>query len=234
VKAKLIILLVLAAAVAAVPAFAGGTADAPAAATGGKLTVVGNAAVESTPDVTAWSFGATAQGDSAVKAIAAANAAAKKVVAAVRAAGVAQADIRTEYVSVSPQTNEKGQLIDRFVASTSISVTVRKIASAGKVVDAAVDAGANTVNGPSFSDSEREALYRQALRAAVAQAKLSAQVLAEASNVTLGRVVEVQEGGGSVPVPLAAEASKAADTGVQIEPGRSSTYATVSVTWSTS
>jgi uncharacterized protein YggE len=232
VKLKLIALLALAASVAAVPALAGGAADAPAA--GGKLTVVGNAAVESTPDVTAWSFGATAESDSAVKAIGAASSAARKIVAAIRAAGVAQADIRTEYVSVSPQTDDRGRPLDRFVASTSVSAVVRKLASAGKVVDAAMDAGATNLSGPSFSDSDREQLYRQALRAAFAQAKLSAQALVEASNVTLGRAIEVQEGGGSVPVPMAADSGKAAGAAIEVEPGRSSTYATVTVTWSTS
>ncbi len=69
---------------------------------------------------------------------------------------------------------------------------------------------------------------------ATPQAKLSAQTLAEASNVTLGRVLEVQESGGVVPVPMEAQAGKASDAGISIEPGRSTTTATVTVTWSTS
>lgn len=229
-KAKLILLLALAAAVAAVPAFAAGTADAPA---GGKITVTGNGVVLSTPDVAAWSFGVSVQSDSAAKALSGANAAMKKIVDAVKAAGVTAADVRTEYVSISPQFDNQGRVTDRFVASSSVNVVVRNPAATGRVVDAAVDAGANNVGGPSFSESDRAKLYNQALRAAVADARTHAQALADASSVALGRVVEVQEGGGSQPVPMMAESGKAADTGTQIEPGQSSTYATVTVTWST-
>jgi uncharacterized protein YggE len=151
----------------------------------------------------------------------------------VRAAGVATADIRTEYVSISPQVDNQGRQTDRFVASSSVNVVVRSAAKAGRIVDAAVDAGANTVGGPSFSASDQAKLYDQALRAAIADSRAHAQALAEASNVVLGRMLEVQEGGGSQPVPMA-EASKAAvDSGTEIEPGNSSTYATVTVTWST-
>jgi hypothetical protein len=227
---KLILLLALAAALAAVPAFAGSTPDAPA---GGKITVTGNGVVLSTPDVAAWSFGVSVQSDSAAKALSGANATMKKIVDAVRAAGVAAADIRTEYVSISPQIDNQGRQTDRFVASSSVGVVVRNAAHAGRIVDAAVDAGANAVGGPSFSASDQAKLYDQALRAAIADARTHAQALAEASNVVLGRMIEVQEGGGSQPVPMAEAAKAGADSGTQIEPGSSSTYATVTVIWST-
>jgi hypothetical protein len=228
-KTKLILLLLLAAALAAVPAVASSTADA----TGGKITVSGNGVVLSTPDVAAWSFGVTVQSDSAAKALSGANAAMKKIVDAVRAAGVEQADVRTEYVSISPQVDNQGQTSDRFVASSSVNVVVRKAANAGKVVDAAVDAGADRVGGPSFSESDRAKLYDRALRAAVADARTHAQALAEASNVALGRMLEVQEGGGAQPVPMLEAQKASVDAATEIEPGRSSTYATVTVTWST-
>ena len=232
---KTLIALAVVAAVAAVPAFAASGADTPAAATGGKITVNGNGLVQSTPEVVEWSFGVTAEADTSAAALARVNTAGNRIVAAVRAAGVAQKDIRTEQVSISPQYDQNGKISGKIVASKSVLVTVRTLAQAGKVVDVAVDAGATSVGGPMFSTSEREKLYHQALRAAVAAARANAQTLAEASGLTLGRVLEVQEGGGAQPVPAAAESLRAgADASTQIEPGQSSTYASVTVTFATS
>jgi uncharacterized protein len=230
---KSISVLAAVAALAAVLAVSASGADAPAAA-GGKITVTGNGTVLSAPDTAGWSFGVNVVADSAATALARANAAANKIVAAVRAAGVAQKDIRTEHVSLSPQTDDQGRITDRFVASSSIHAVVRNLAQAGKVVDAAVDAGANTMWGPSFSESSREQFYRQALKAAYENARASAQTLADASGVALGRVLEVHEGGGANPVAMEA-AGRASDTAEQrLEPGQSSTYATVTITFATS
>ena len=229
---KSIPVLAAVAALAAVLAVSASGADAPAAS-GGKITVTGNGAVLSAPDSAQWSFGVNVVADSAAAALARANTAANKIVAAVRAAGVAQKDIRTEHVSLSPQTDDQGRITDRFVASSSIHAVVRNLAQAGKVVDAAVDAGANTMWGPSFSESSREQLYRQALKAAYENARASAQTLADASGVALGRMLEAQEGGGVQPIAMEA-AGRASDTAeTKLEPGQSSTYATVTITFAT-
>ena len=103
------------------------------------------------------------------------------------------------------------------------------------MIDAAVNAGANQVYGPTLSRGDQSELYRQALKAAVANARASAQALAEAANVSLGRVTAVVEGGGAPqPMPLAA-AAKAEDAGsTPIEGGTQQVTATVSVTFSVS
>ena len=90
-------------------------------------------------------------------------------------------------------------------------------------------AGANTVYGPVLTSSNAEALYKQALTAAVADARAKAQLLASAGNVALGRVTAVVENGSS-PVDLKSEA-RAADSGGSIEPGTQSIQATVTVTF---
>jgi hypothetical protein len=100
------------------------------------------------------------------------------------------------------------------------------------VVDAAVGAGADSVSGPALSRGDSAGLYREALRAAVDDAKAKAQALAAASKLTLGEVTSVAESG-AAPVPLASLAGKAADSGsVVIEPGTTQVQASVSVTFS--
>ena len=111
--------------------------------------------------------------------------------------------------------------------------TIRELARAGAVIDAAVEAGANQVYGPSLSRGDQTELYRQALRAAVADARTRAQALAAAANLTLGRVTQVVESG-SAPMPVA-NAVKAEDaSGTPIEAGTQQIVASVQVTFSVS
>jgi hypothetical protein len=100
------------------------------------------------------------------------------------------------------------------------------------VVDAAVGAGANQVYGPSLTRSNQDVLYRSALRAAYADARARAQALAEAAGVTLGAMTSTVEGGGSVPMLLAA--GRAEDAKATVEPGTQEVQASVSVTFAVS
>jgi uncharacterized protein YggE len=156
----------------------------------------------------------------------------RKVIAALKAAGAT--DVKTQYVSLSPRYNERSEA-QGFSATNSVSATVREIARAGAVIDAAVDAGANQVYGPNLSRGDQTELYRDALKAAVANARASAQALASASNLSLGRVTAIVEGGGAPrPLPFAA-ADKAMEAGsTPIEPGTQEVSASVSVTFAAS
>lgn len=193
------------------------------------ITANGAGVVTTVPDRAAFSFGVQSEGRTAAAALAANDADMRRVVAALRGAGVAAADIQTQNVSLSPRTSEDGGEILGYTAVNSVSAQIRNLDRAGAVIDAAVGAGANQVSGPSLFRGDQTQLYRQALRAAVADARASAQTLAEAADLTLGRVVAVTETGGG-PVPLAA-AGRDAAASVAIEPGTQDVHATVSVTF---
>jgi len=202
-----------------------------AAAEAGGITVQGTASVTSVPDRAELSFGVESKGASARSALSANAAEMRRVIAALKAAGAT--DVKTQYVSLSPQYNEKSEA-QGFVATNTVSATIKELAKAGAVIDAAVNAGANQVYGPSLSHGDQDELYRQALRAAVANARANAQVLASAANVSLGRVTTIVEGGNAPqPVPFAA-ADKAMAESTPIEPGTQQTTASVTVTFSVS
>jgi uncharacterized protein YggE len=196
------------------------------------ITASGLGTVTTVPDRAHFSFGVQAQSRTASQALAAADTQLRRVVAALREAGVAQADIQTDQISLSPQTSEDGGAIVGYIAVTSVSVRVRSVHRAGPVVDAAVAAGANQVYGPSLTRSDQAALYRNALEAAYADARAKAQALADAAGVTLGAMTSTVEGGGIVPMPQAA--GRAEDARATIEPGTQEIQATVSVTFSAS
>jgi uncharacterized protein YggE len=196
------------------------------------ITASGIGSVTTVPDRAHFSFGVQAQSRTASQALEAADAQLRRVVAALREAGVAQADIQTEQISLSPRTSEDGAQIVGYTAISSVSVRVRNLDRAGPVVDAAVGAGANQVYGPSLTRSDQDALYRNALRVAYADARARAQALAEAAGVTLGAMSATVEGGGSVPMPMAA--GRAEDAKATVEPGTQEIQASVSVTFAVS
>jgi uncharacterized protein YggE len=226
----LLVAALLALAIALAAATLPGEASS-AAAEGGGITVLGTASVSSVPDRAELSFGVESQGETARAALAANAAEMRKVIAALKAAG--GTDVKTQYVSLSPRYNERSEPRG-FVAVNSVSTTIEQLARAGAVIDAAVEAGANQVYGPSLSSGDRTALYRQALKLAVANARGSAQVLAEAAGVSLGRVTALVEGGGAPqPLPYAADKAMAVES-TPIEPGTQQTTASVTVTFSVS
>jgi uncharacterized protein len=207
-----------------------GAATSAAAEPAG-ITVQGKASVASVPDRAELSFGVESQGETARAALAANAAEMRRVLAALKSAGAT--NVKTQYVSLSPRYSERNEA-QGFNASNSVSATVRDIARAGAVIDAAVAAGANQVYGPSLSRGDETALYRQALKTAVENARATAQALAAASGLSLGRVTAIVEGG-DAPQPLAfAAANKAMDESTPIEPGTQDVTATVSVTFSLS
>jgi len=181
------------------------------------ITVTGNGSVTTVPDRAGFDFSVETRASTAKAALAQNSAAAAAVVAAVKNAGVAEADIQTSQISLSPQTDQAGTQIVGYAASTSISVETT-IAPAGSIVDAAVGAGADGVSGPSLSISDQDAQYRDALKEAVAAAHAKAQVLADAGGLTLGGAQTIVEGAAQFPVPLAQKADFSA--GVAIQPSR--------------
>ena len=217
-------LFLLAAAVAGVAQpHLGRAADTPPA--GRSITVNGTGSVTTVPDRATFTFGADARAATAKAAIAQANDSADAIVAALKKDGVAAADLQTSQISLNPQTSDDGTRVTGYVASSSVTATT-SIASAGPLVDAAVDAGATSVSGPSLSRADTDALYRDALKQAVDDARTKAQALAAGSGLTLGTVRSVVEGGSAMPMPLGIATGAA-----KIEPGTQTVEATVTVTF---
>jgi uncharacterized protein YggE len=230
---KLARIALLAVAGVAIAAFAGvfqptGAESASTDASTGGITVVGTGSTNLTPDRASFAFGSVSQAATANAALAASSQSVARVIAALKKAGVAAADIQTSEVFLSPQMNDKGTDIVGYIATNTVTATIKKIGDAGDVVDAAVAAGANQVSGPNLIASDQDAAYRNALKGAVADARAKAETLAAASNSTLGKITAIIEGGGAAPVPLAAGAK---DSSVPIEPGTQKIEATVSVTF---
>jgi uncharacterized protein YggE len=218
----------LAAVLLAVVAGAGGASSA--AGTQHSIVVAGMGVVSTVPDRAQMSFGVSTDAKTASGALRANAAEMTKVIAALKAQGIAAADIRTDLVSLSPRTSPNGDTVVGYTASNSVSVTLRSLAKIGTVIDAAVGAGANQVSGPNLVRSDSTLLYRAALRAAITNARGKAQAIAAASGLRLRRITDVSESSTSpAPMPLAAKAG--ADATTPVEPGTTQVEASVTVTF---
>jgi uncharacterized protein len=194
----------------------------------GTLSVLGTGSVTTIPDTARVSAGVTTQAPNASDAIGANADAMSKVIAALKRSGVASKDLQTEFVSVNPRYDDNGQAIVGYSASNSVSAVVRELSKVGDVIDAAVAAGANNVNGPSLARDDQDKLYRDALEAAVANARQKATALADAAGVALGKIRSLSESPQSVgPVMFGALAAR--ETATPIEPGTAEITASVRI-----
>jgi uncharacterized protein YggE len=71
-----------------------------------------------------------------------------------------------------------------------------------KVLDGAVNSGANEIQGVHFGFKDPDDLRQQARKLAIAKAKEKALELASEAGLKLGKVVSVSESGGYYPSPL--------------------------------
>lgn len=126
------------------------------------------------------------------------------VMAALRKAGVAEADIRTAGLSLNARyRNVPNQPPEQtgYQASNTVTVTVRDVAKAGPLMDAAVAAGANQVRGVSFQLSEPAPMQNAAREMAVKALDAKAQLYARATGYRIVRLVTLSEGGNAGYIP---------------------------------
>jgi uncharacterized protein len=197
------------------------------------ITVVGTGSVQSVPDVSEWSFGVHAEAETAEAALHESSAETKHLLEALRRAGVAKDDLRTQQVSLWPDMREGGNVAG-YTASNSVQATVRGMAKAGAIVDAAVGAGANEVWGPSFRDSDARGRFEEAAAAAYDDARRKAEALAEKAGVSLGRPVAITETSGGNVYGVDNGGAELARADVPIEPGKQESQVNLTVTFAIS
>ena len=162
------------------------------------LTVVGTGSASAAPDLAMVQIGVDTQAASPQAATRQNDKRLEAVIEALKAAGIAEPDIQAAHYNLyaeqryDPATNEPiGEFIYRV--SNGLSVQVHDLTQVGAVLGAAVEAGANSISGVTFSFADTTALEATAREKAVADAKARAQSLAQLSGVELGEVVAISE-----------------------------------------
>jgi uncharacterized protein len=211
------------------PEAAGGASDGPRDG----ITVNGTGRTNAVPNEAEFSLGVTTKGQTARAALSANSAQMRELIAALKAAGVAGRDLRTQVVSVGTNYEPEGGQ-NGYSAHNSVSVRITDLNRAPAILDAASQAGANEISGPSLSRSNRESLEAKALQDAVANARARAEALADAAGVSLGDVTAIIESTQPEGGPFYEMAGRAMDAKAPIEPGREQITASVTVTFAIS
>jgi uncharacterized protein len=134
------------------------------------------------------------------------------------AAGIPKDAIRTLSVDLQLESDwVNGRQIPRgYVARNSIEVRLDDLARVGEVIDLAVTSGATAVHGVRFDLKQREALEREALKRATAQALGRAEAAAAGAGRAINRVIRIEEPAGRpYPMPAPVMMRAAEETRVQ-------------------
>jgi uncharacterized protein YggE len=171
------------------------------------VSVTGSARVTTTPDRFSFNVSVQTIAPTVEEAVNENNAKVAAVIAALKNAGAKPEEIQTSNFSIYPQQDysqqQQGKLprLLGYQVSNSITVTKKEIAAAGKLLQAAIGAGVNQSSGLSFSVSDPARGRDEGLRAAFADARAKATLLAQAAGRTLGPAMAITEGGASNPQP---------------------------------
>ena len=161
-----------------------------------RITVNGTGETRVSADTAVISLGVSARDRDVLQAQQKVNEAIAKIRQALLDNGVEEKNINTDYMSIYAiyDYNEDVEKVQAYNASTTLAVKVTDMEIVGKVIDEAFAAGANTLNGISFSASDTDEARDESLKAAVAEARAKAEVLAEASGMKITGIETISEG----------------------------------------
>lgn len=128
----------------------------------------------------------------------------------------------------------KAPKITSYTAMNGVRVKTYEIKDAGRLIDAAMTAGANTVNSLEFGVRNMTKARYDALEKATADAKARIDAMARGAGKTVVRIATIVEGGADFPMPINRNAmmSVAAEkmaTATPIEAGPLEVTATVTM-----
>ncbi|MEF8829079.1 MAG: SIMPL domain-containing protein [Haloarcula sp.] len=201
--------------------------------TNSTVSVNADATVERSPDRATVTVAAVGRGETAEAARNNLSGDAEAITTALEDEG---ANVTSSRFQIRPEYEEsrEGREQVGYVAIHTVEAETSDVETAGTLIDAAVDAGADRVEGVRYSLSEetRQDAREEALTTAMDNARTDAEVVAAAEGRSVGDAVTVQTSDRGRPV-VYETAAYAGDAGgrTNIEPGEVTVDAAVSVTY---
>ena len=199
------------------------------------VRATGEAVVVVKPDQAKIAIGVITQAPTAQAAASQNASQTKTVLDKLRSAVGAETDIRTISYTVSPNyqyPRDGGKpTITGYTAVNTVEATIGDLSEVGKVIDVAVQGGANQIQRLEFTLKDEKPARAEALRQASLDARSNAQAMAAALGLKLGPVLSLEQSSpesGRPPVPLMAARVAAAPT--PVEPSPIEIRATVTLT----
>ena len=202
------------------------------------ILVFGEGKVSVKPNLAIATIGVDITTASLSDATSQANAKMAAVIEKLKSFGIADKDIQTSNYNLFPITQQPRTpdgsgtpTITGYRVSNQVRVTIRKLEDLGKILDASVTAGANSIYGVSFGVDDLTPYQLQARAAAVKDAQDKAAQLAKSANIQLGPVLAISEGT-QMPGPVIssnARLSLAAGGEVPVQTGETQIVVNVNV-----
>jgi uncharacterized protein len=202
------------------------------------ISLSGHGEVKSAPDMAIVSLGTLSQAATAKEALAANTTQMTALIAMLKEQGIEAKDIQTSNFNVNPRyenASSGAARIGGYDVSNSVTITVRKLADLGCLLDKAISTGSNQVNGIELTVADPQSATDDARKAAVKDALRKATLLADAAGVKLGSVVSISESGGAMPVPMvrgmAMNMAAKASAPVPVAEGQVAISADINMAW---
>ena len=168
---------------------------------GTRLDVTATGEVSRVPDIVRITAGVSTRAPTAAAALRQNAARMTRVRAALTQAGIADRDVQTQSLALSPVTRQRSQADDEldqdiigYVAANDLIIRFREVNGAGRILDALVTEGVNQIRGPMLSFDNIESVRDEARSLAIAAARSRAALYAQALGMRVKRVVYVTEG----------------------------------------
>lgn len=163
-----------------------------------KIVITGNATVALTADMATLDLGAQTRARTVGEAHKENAQAIEAILKALKELGIPEKDIRTSsyFVYFEPDFSVTGAverlLNGSFSVTNMLQVVIRDVDLVSKAIDVAAEAGANAINGINFQSTQANEAYNKALQRAVDDARVKAEVLAQAAGGELGAIVKME------------------------------------------
>lgn len=172
-------------------------ADVQIVATNPVVELTVHEEVEAKPDTVRISAGVVTDAPTAVEALRQNSVEMRRVIDRIKAAGIPERDIQTTGLNLSARYDynqqQQRQIFRGYRAANQVSVTFRDVEAVGPTLDALVAAGANDINGPSFSIGDDEQVKATARRNAMERARRQALEYARGAGYSDVRLLQVSE-----------------------------------------
>ncbi|MGJ8563140.1 MAG: SIMPL domain-containing protein [Alphaproteobacteria bacterium] len=201
----------------------------------GQISVSATGQSYRVPDTATVSAGVVTQAATAGEAMAANSRQMNATFNALLQAGVAQRNIQTSQLSLQPRydyTDRQAPKITGYEARNTVTAKSENLESVGAMLDALVRAGANNINGVTFSIKNPEAAKSEARAMAIQNARRQAEEMAGAAGIRLGRIVSLTESGGyNQPRPMMMSARADSMESTPVAAGEQALSVTVNITY---
>jgi hypothetical protein len=206
-----------------------------------QVMTMGRGEVDIRPDRARLQFGVETRAASAAAAAAENGRRQRAVLDTLLRLGIAQEQIQTANLQVTPEMVYPGQgqppKVSGYVARNSVRIEVLKLEQAGVLVDASLAKGATNIMGLQFYSSRAADARREALARAVSGARLDAEAMVRAAGYQLGALLEISSGppsDGPMAISLdMVRSTRLAASAEQtpVNPGELKVVETVTVRW---